>query len=80
MSEVAKRPRKTSKKKSKDLHKSLTKDNNNGLQEHPQQQQPQQQSSGSSSKMPAIRLDLNLDAELYIKAKAQGDVTLTILS
>jgi hypothetical protein len=46
-----------------------------------QEQQPQQpQEGGKSSKMPSLRLDLNVDAEIYIKAKVHGDVTLSLLS
>jgi hypothetical protein len=46
-----------------------------------QEQQPQQQQEGGkSSKMPSLRLDLNVDAEIYIKAKVHGDVTLSLLS
>lgn len=45
-----------------------------------QQQQQQQGNSGSNSKMPKLRLDLNLDAEVHLKAKVKGDVTLSLLS
>ncbi|KAG1450627.1 hypothetical protein G6F56_008297 [Rhizopus delemar] len=51
------------------------------LQQPQQTQQPQQQESGGkNSKMPGIRLDLNLDVEITLKARVHGDVTLAILS
>ncbi|KAI9281544.1 hypothetical protein BY458DRAFT_498896 [Sporodiniella umbellata] len=45
-----------------------------------QSQQGQAQQSGNSSKMPSIRLDLNLEVEITLKARVHGDVTLALLS
>jgi len=38
-----------------------------------------QQQTGSRSGAPAVRLDMDLDAEIQLKAKIQGDITLSIL-
>lgn len=45
-----------------------------------QQQGFVQQPDNNRSKAPRLRLDLNLDAEIHLKAKVHGDITLTLLS
>ncbi|KAI8991833.1 hypothetical protein BDF20DRAFT_997625 [Mycotypha africana] len=70
--------KKTKKKSSSDKKKkALAKQQQ---QQALQQQQQQQSPAKKDSKMPKLRLDINLEAEVYLKAKAHGDVTLTLLS
>lgn len=69
--------------------KTATKQQNNNdelvkqqQQQQQMQQQPQQQvqQKSNNSKMPSLRLDLNLEAEIQLRAKVHGDVTLTLLT
>ncbi|KAG2208249.1 hypothetical protein INT47_006104 [Mucor saturninus] len=78
-STVAKKTRKHSTKKRSHKDEDALLQEQQALQQQ-QQQQETQSSSGSNSKMPSLRLDLNLEAEIYIKAKVHGDVTLALLS
>ncbi|KAK3950038.1 hypothetical protein QBC32DRAFT_24421 [Pseudoneurospora amorphoporcata] len=60
-------------------------DNNVIQQYQPQELQQLQQSvqgtttNGSRSGAPAVRLDMNLDIDVQLKAKIKGDITLSIL-
>jgi hypothetical protein len=74
---ATKSPKKPSSSKKKARQKALMKQEQ-ALQQ--QSQQEVQQNQGGNSKVPKVRLDLNLEAELYLKAKARGDITLTLLS
>lgn len=41
---------------------------------------PQQQQSGGGKDALSLRLDINLEAELTLKARVHGDVTLALVS
>jgi len=52
---------------------------NQGQVQQPQQQ-VQQQAGGNKKDAMSLRLDINLEAELSLRVKVHGDVTLALLS
>jgi hypothetical protein len=51
---------------------------NQGQVQQPQQQVQQQQGGGNKKDAMSLRLDINLEAELSLRVKVHGDVTLAL--